>query len=324
VECNPDSVHRRFAADLFALGVTRFSLGVQSFDDGRLGALGRIHDAAQVRHAIDILQERGAACSVDLICGGLGQTRAQWCRDVEVAVASGVGHVSVYPLTVDEETPLSRRVLAGTVDAPDDDEQADMMLDARDILEGAGLMRYEVASYARLGEESRHNSSYWTGVPYLGLGVGAASMMPLGLYRHVETLGLWHPVAGGPCKDDIAPDAERSATRCARVRLSPASLEMHEAISSYGAGRPMDVQVESLDAREVACEDLMLGMRLVHGVDGVTVDAARSIVPDLAEVLASLVRDGLITATPDGGYRPTDRGWLLGNELYGRLWGLAR
>ncbi len=314
VECNPDSVDERLARDLFALGVTRFSLGVQSFDDARLGALGRVHDAAQARRAIDILQDRGAACSVDLICGGLGQTREQWHRDLEAVVASGVGHVSVYPLTVDEGTPLSERVAANTVDAPDD-EQADMMLDARDVLEGSGLMRYEVASYARLGQESRHNSAYWTGVPYLGLGPGAASMMPVDLYRGVEELGLWRPGDAAPAE---------GMSDCARVRISPRTTRMHEAIVSYAEEGLVDVEVELLDARAAACEDLMLGMRLVRGVEGRVVATARETVPGLDEVFASLVRDGLATVTSDGGYQPTDRGWLLGNELYGRLWGLSR
>ncbi len=141
------------------------------------------------------------------------------------AVALGVTHVSVYPLTIEPHTPFDAAIMRGEMDEPDEDVEAAAMEEAQRILEDAGFHRYEVASYARPGFESRHNTAYWTGKPYLGLGRSAVTMTQ---------------------------NAER------RMRVQDGQV------------------VEDLDARQMAAEDLMLGMRMARGVSDEQVDAGGS------------------------------------------------
>ena len=176
MEANPDSLDERMVRDIWALGVNRLSIGVQSFDDEVLGILGRAHDSAQARNAIETAHERFENVSIDLMCGIPGQSRESLEQSVEEAVELGVTHVSMYPLTIEPHTAFDRAVLSGDMPEPDDDVEAEHMQAAQAVLERAGFHRYEVASYAKPGFESKHNSSYWTGVPYLGIGQNATTM----------------------------------------------------------------------------------------------------------------------------------------------------
>ncbi|MDO4291185.1 MAG: radical SAM family heme chaperone HemW [Eggerthellaceae bacterium] len=176
VECNPESLDERLVRDMWALGANRLSIGVQSFDDRLLRTLGRAHDADGARRAIAAAQARFENVSIDLMCGLPGQTTRDFRASVEEAASLGVTHVSVYPLTIEEHTPFERMVARGEIDEPDDDAEAEHMQVAAEALSRAGFRRYEVASYARPGFESRHNAAYWTGKPYLGLGASAATM----------------------------------------------------------------------------------------------------------------------------------------------------
>lgn len=176
MEANPESLDERMVRDVFALGVTRISLGVQSFDDRILKLLGRPHKASQAREAIRIIKTRFDNFSIDLMCGIPGQSTEALEESVLEAVLLGVPHVSVYPLTIEEGTPFANLVDAGLMQEPDPEAAANHMEAAACILQDAGYTRYEVASYAKPGYECRHNIAYWTGVPYLGLGDGAVSM----------------------------------------------------------------------------------------------------------------------------------------------------
>lgn len=271
LEANPESLTTRMVRDLYALGVTRFSLGVQSFDDEELTALGRAHNAQGAREAIRMVQERTDNVSIDLMCGIPLQTMTSWEETLQSAIDLDVAHISVYPLTVEEETPFSQQVDSGILTRPDDDLQAEMMQRAAQRLESAGFSRYEVASYAKSGFKSRHNTAYWTGAPYLGIGTGAAGM------RNTDN---------------------------GRVRLQDGEV------------------VESLSCAQRCAEDLMLGMRMVQGIAVQQVVSANTLLPKALETFDRLVVDGLAVKENDR-YRPTERGWLLGNELYGRIWDLV-
>ena len=271
MEANPESLTERMVRDMWALGVNRLSIGVQSFDDDVLAVLGRAHDAAAARRAVAAAQTRFENVSVDLMCGIPGQSAAGFEASVREAVSLGVAHVSVYPLTIEAHTPFNAAVLAGELDEPDDDVEAEHMEIAARVLAEAGFERYEVASYARPGFQSRHNIAYWTGVPYLGLGRSAATMTQ---------------------------NAER------RMRVQDGQV------------------TDDLDARGMAAEDLMLGMRMTCGVSDEQVEAAAVLLPGAPAALAELEGEGLVEHA-GGRWRPTDRGWLCGNELYGRLFDLA-
>ncbi len=176
MEANPESLTSNMVRDLWALGVNRLSIGVQSFDDAVLQTLGRVHDASAARHAVEMAHERFENVSIDLMCGIPGQTLDSFKSDVREALRLGVRHVSVYPLAIEEGTPFDRAIHAGLLPSPNEDAQADMMMAAEAILVESGMRRYEVASYAYPGFESRHNQAYWTGVPYLGMGRSAVTM----------------------------------------------------------------------------------------------------------------------------------------------------
>ncbi|WP_139652969.1 radical SAM family heme chaperone HemW [Raoultibacter phocaeensis] len=176
MEANPESLTEAMVKDLWALGVNRLSIGVQSFDNALLEKLGRVHNAQTAKRAIACAQTRFENVSIDLMCGLPGQTPEDFERDLVSAVEAGVSHVSVYPLTVEENTPLERLVEAGMLEEPLEDMQAVMMEAALRVLGPAGFTRYEVASYAKPGYACRHNIAYWTGKPYLGIGTSAVTM----------------------------------------------------------------------------------------------------------------------------------------------------
>ena len=176
MEANPESLTVPMVKDIWALGVNRLSIGVQSFDDDVLQVLGRAHSAARARDAIAEAHERFENVSIDLMCGVPGQSRESFVSSLQDAIDLGVTHVSIYPLTIERGTPFDKLLMRGAIEEPDEDEQAFQMSLAKDILGKAGFSRYEVASYARPGFECRHNVAYWTGVPYLGFGRSAVSM----------------------------------------------------------------------------------------------------------------------------------------------------
>ena len=271
MEANPESLTERMVRDIWALGVNRLSVGVQSFDDEVLRTLGRAHSSDDARHAIEAARTRFDNVSVDLMCGIPGQSAASFEASVREAVRLGASHVSVYPLTVEPHTPFYSAVLAGELEEPDDDVEAAHMEIAARVLAEEGFERYEVASYARPGYRCRHNVAYWTGVPYLGLGRSAATMTQ---------------------------NAER------RMRVKDGQV------------------TDDLDPREMAAEDLMLGMRMTDGVSDEQVERAAALLPEAPATFAELQGEGLVEHA-GGRWRPTERGWLCGNELYGALFDLA-
>ena len=295
VEANPDSLISDAVRTLRDAGTTRISVGVQSFDDGVLRMLGRRHDARRASLACEAVVESGLALSVDLICGVPGQTMASWAATLERVLATGARHVSVYPLAIEEGTPLAAAVSTGLVAEPDPDEAAEMMVLAEELLGQRGIARYEVANYAAAGCESVHNTAYWTGAPYLGVGPAAHGMLDAATARAVGLLG-------------DAGDAEREA---ARVRYANAA-DIDDWLTLHGD------TVELLSSDEARREDVMLGMRLTRGIPAEQVSAA-----GLDDVFASLARDALVELTGADGaarWRATRRGWLLGNEVFGRIW----
>lgn len=307
-EANPDSLTDGLIDGLADAGATRLSIGVQSTDDAELAALGRIHSASQAKDRVTAAVASGLDVSCDLMCAIPHQTDASWAWSVSDVVSWGVGHVSVYPLAIEEGTAFGRRYADADPAWNDPDVQAGRMEQARTLLEAAGLSRYEVASYARPGKRCRHNLAYWTGIPYLGLGVGAASMLTREGYERLR--------AGCPQLPSLPDDV-------ARVRLTVTSDRRGIAASPRLADLRFDLEL--LDARQAVAEDLMLGMRLVDGVGPGLLGRAREVIGGDAvdTVVADVVSRGLASRTVAGRLVPTHDGWLLGNELYGALWDLA-
>ena len=176
IEANPDTVGERSLAELRRAGFGRLSMGAQSFDEGVLLSLERVHSPDAVRRAY--AAARGAGCAnvnLDLIYGAAGESLQSWRRTVEEAIALTPEHLSCYGLTIEPATPLGREVASGSKPGPDPDLQADMFLLACELLAAAGYHHYEISNWARPGFECVHNLGYWEGRPYLGLGPGAHS-----------------------------------------------------------------------------------------------------------------------------------------------------
>lgn len=242
-EANPESFTLDLAQALRAAGVTRISLGVQSLNASELKAIGRIHSAEQVMLAVAQAKAAGFSTSCDVMCGLPGQTLDTFAETLRSLVTLNPDHVSVYPLQLEEGTPLARMEEAGEMEVPDEDFQAQCMDLAAEVLEEAGYERYEVASYAKPGHRCRHNIAYWTGKPYLGLGRSAASMLD---------------VCKGECREArfiARPDAQKGEGSWMRGEaLSPKEenlLSRSDAWSGEGLSScPDERNEEGLSARE--------------------------------------------------------------------------
>lgn len=174
VEANPETVDTGFLTTLVSAGVTRLSLGAQSFAPAVLRTLGRRHEVDAVGRAVAAAREAGVPqVGLDLIYGTPGEADEDWRRTLEGAIGLGPDHVSCYALTVERGTPLGGRVRRGELADVDEDVQADRMALADQALSAAGLRRYEVSNWARHGCESVHNRTYWRGGDWLALGASA-------------------------------------------------------------------------------------------------------------------------------------------------------
>ncbi len=316
-EANPESLTSQLTAALAGVGVTRISLGVQTLDNDELAAIGRIHDAERALEAIATVKDVGLDVSCDLMCGLPGQTMASWRYTLDSVLAAAPHHVSVYPLTLEEGTPLYRMACRDESLEPDEDFQAACMDVARERLSSAGYHPYEVASYALDGHECAHNIAYWTGQGYLGLGRSAAGMLDAEDFDRLA--GLFPDV---PARGDAH-----------RVRL----VQRDDGAKAFEA--------EYLSHREAAAEDLMLACRMTRGVaSDLLVRAARAIpAEELTAVCDRALELGLAAWVPEHGdthagpiasddvvagrscarLAPTHLGWLDGNMLFELFWGLA-
>jgi oxygen-independent coproporphyrinogen-3 oxidase len=178
IELNPERTDASLLDRLRSVGVTRVSLGVQSFDDATLKALGRLHDGATARAAVHRVVEAGFShVSVDLIVGAPGIDSSVPVRDAEAVVSiAGVDHVSTYDLTWEPGTAFAARRARGRVHAWTDDALADASDTVDQTLAAGGFVAYEVSNHARPGGRAIHNAAYWVGDEYVGLGVGAHSL----------------------------------------------------------------------------------------------------------------------------------------------------
>lgn len=316
-EANPESLTAELAAALAKVGVTRVSLGVQTLDNTELTAIGRIHDADRALAAIATVKNAGLDVSCDLMCGLPGQTAASWKRTLDGVLVAAPHHVSVYPLTLEEGTPLYRMARRDESLEPDEDFQASCMDLARELLGAAGYHPYEVASYALDGHECAHNIAYWTGRGYLGLGRSAAGMLDAEDFDRLA--GLFPGVS--------------SRGDAYRVRLVQRDDDA------------MAFETEYLSQREAAAEDLMLACRMTRGVASDLLVRAAFVIPagELAAACDRALELGLATWVPEtigaheGSFTsadvvagrararlaPTHLGWLDGNVLFELFWGLA-
>ena len=313
MEANPDSLSDDLLANLSKGGVTRISLGVQSFNDNELKRLGRIHSADLAYDRVLAAKEHGYDVSVDLMCAIPEQTESSWEYSLSKFISLGVDHVSVYPLTIEDGTALAKQTQDKDTPWNAYDVQADRMQAASKTLQAAGFVRYEVASYARNQKSCKHNKMYWTGESYLGLGTSAASMFTAPQYDMLAE------------QNTSLPTRPQDAAR-ARLVVLDAPRKIGEGASLFST----EFDVEFLTHREAVAEDLMLHARLMEPISPALLAESELVfgTSRLQDVFDTCIQDGLLDCVYADvlngakNYRPTEKGWLLGNELYGRLWDL--
>jgi oxygen-independent coproporphyrinogen III oxidase len=288
VEANPGEADEARLRALRAAGVNRLSLGAQALDDRLLRELGRNHAAAAIPVAVQAARAAGfEEVSIDLIFGVPGQTRDDWRRSLDGAIALGPEHVSAYALTIERGTAFGALDRAGRLARPDDEAVATMFEDARATLGAAGLPPYEVSSYARPGHRARHNALYWAGAPYLGLGASAASFRPL---------------------------ADGTGWRFSNPRATDTYLR------ASVAGCPEPRHVERRGRDDLENEAVWLGLRTVDGIDRAAHAARYGRDPLEGRDAAHSCVDAGWLLVDRGRVQLTEKGFLFADEIAARLW----
>ncbi len=297
LEANPRRVAMGLPLDAYReAGVTRLSMGVQSFSDGQLKVLSRNHDAATAREAIAAVRGAGfESFSIDLIFATPGQTQAMLEDDVGAVLGENPPHVSLYQLTYEAGTALTHMRDAGMVAAADDETAATMYATIHERLTGAGYRHYEVSNLAKPGHEARHNLAYWRMTPYMALGVGA------------------HGDDGGE--------------RYANTKVTG------EYLAALSRGELGEVFRERPTAEERLTERLMLGLRVAEGISLAELRTRAELVsretwPALRDELNVLAGDGLLEMSGevdagDGRVAPTFAGMNVLDAVVKRLFGVV-
>ncbi len=284
LEANPTSVEARNFHGYRAAGVNRLSVGVQALDDDSLKALGRRHTSEEALAAWRLAQRLFPRASFDLIYARPGQTLAGWRNELSRALAEAPGHMSLYQLTIEPETPFAALHANGALVVPDEDLAAELYDLTQELTGAAGLLPYEVSNHARAGEESRHNLIYWRYGEYAGVGPGAHARIgdatayrALANEKHPETwLGLVERRGSGACEDAL------------------------------------------LSASEQASEMQLMGLRLSEGIDPARYQRLAGRPLD-ADRLDRLIADGLLVHRPGGHIAATSQGRRVLNAVIAAL-----
>ena len=279
VEANPVDINARTLSVLVDAGVTRLSLGAQSFDDNKLRVLQRDHRANQIHHALRLARPAFQSLSIDLMFAVPGETPGVWEADLRAALAAPIDHVSCYGLTIEKGTQFYGRRIRGELQSLGEETDRDLYEHAIDRLAAAGFEHYEVSNFARRGHVCRHNVVYWIGRPYYAVGPGAA--------RYV--------------------DGRRE------VNHRSTSTYLKRVLS----GRSPVAESERLSPDESARERLVFGLRMMRGVDRPTFRRETGLAIDAlaADVIKRFVRLGLLI---DDGHtiRLTRRGLLVSDSMW--------
>ena len=238
-EANPDDITVQFVRGLRQLGFNRMSLGVQSFDDKVLRMLNRRHTAAKAYEAVETIVAEGIPnVSIDLIYGLPAQTLDDFRRDLKRAFSLPVRHLSSYALSVEENTLLHRKVQRGELQLPDEElflQEYTALMEAADAY---GFSHYEISNFALPGYESRHNSGYWYGIPYLGCGPGAHSFDGVNRRYNLPDLLQYidHPACPLHENESLTPDEHFNEFVMISLRTSR-GLSLEQVKTRFGADR---------------------------------------------------------------------------------------
>jgi oxygen-independent coproporphyrinogen-3 oxidase len=296
IECAPGQLSDATLEELLQQGVNRISLGVQSFIDREASAVGRLHTGEQCEQEIARLQREGVEdIGLDLIAGLPHQTEASWRESLQRTIESGVKHVSLYMLEVDEDSRLGREVIGGGARygaqaVPDEDLSAALYEIGCEVLATAGIGQYEISNFAREGHRSRHNMKYWRRQPYLGMGLDAHSMLHTGTgavrFQNTDDLDVYMQQQGP-------------------LRLLPEKAAE---------------DAELVDKDAAFEETLFLGLRMNDGVrmESVRLEFGETLVAGVMPAIDDACEAGLLVMDEDY-LRLTSRGRMASNEVFSRL-----
>lgn len=284
LEANPSSVEAERFRGYRAAGVNRVSLGVQALNDADLRFLGRLHNVEEALHAIGLAREIFPRLSFDLIYARPNQTPEAWAAELEQAIGHAADHLSLYQLTIEDGTPFSKLHAAHKFEIPDPDHAADLYAITQEITAARGLPAYEISNHARPGAESRHNLTYWRYGEYVGVGPGAHG-------RFVE-------------------NSTRIVTIAEKMPEGWADL-----VECKGHGI---VDGEVLSRSEEADEFLLMGLRLVEGIDLARYERLSG--RGLSSSRLSILQDeGLIASIGNSRLRATPSGMIVLDALVADL-----
>jgi oxygen-independent coproporphyrinogen III oxidase len=338
VEVNPEDVTTELLAGLRAMGVTRLSMGIQTFQPELLDFMHRAHTSVQARKALEAVAEAGfTSWSADLIYGCPEQTDAQLADDLEQLLAYRPPHISAYSLTIEPRTRLGKQAGLGRLNPADDESVVRQARMIRDKLGSGGLERYEISNYAAPGQEAQHNSAYWRHENYLGMGPAAHSFYwPAGgdsamrwyhppdihkWARSVQSAAfrLWMDAAvGGPRKwRDIGMD--EAALRAAGFSGSNPPDTKAEQPSPSAQATTDGLDAEKLSLATLAGERLMTGLRTRTGVepDEFSTRYGQPLSPSQLKGVAEFRNRGLMAV--DDPLRLTAQGFELADAVIVRL-----
>ncbi len=233
IEANPDSVTPELLKAAKQAGITRISVGVQSLVDYELMSAGRIHTAIQALNAVRLAKEAGfKSVSADLIAGLPGQTWSTLKRSLGKLVQLGVGHISLYCLSLEEGTLMANNP---PNDLPSEDTQTDLFEKARALLCQSGFIHYEISNFALPGQECRHNLNYWRGGEYLGLGPAASSHFHGKRFRNRADLDAYieEPTRQRESLETLNPEAKAAEEAMLRLRLLVEGVQVGELIEKF-------------------------------------------------------------------------------------------
>ncbi|MEM8541839.1 MAG: radical SAM family heme chaperone HemW, partial [Pseudomonadota bacterium] len=274
MEANPSSVEADRFRGYQSAGVNRVSLGVQALNDGDLKFLGRLHDVREAKIAIGLAREIFPRLSFDLIYARPQQTAEAWAQELKEAISYAADHLSLYQLTIEDGTPFKALHRAGKLIIPSDEMAADLYELTEQITDEAGLPNYEISNYAMPGAESRHNLTYWRYGDYVGIGPGAHG-------RFTRADGL------------------KTVTMAERLPERWLDLTAQNGIGT--------IESETLDKQQQGDELLLMGLRLVEGLDLARYEILTG--KNLSQaVLDDLAKDGLIESISNTRLRATQSG----------------
>ncbi|MGM9529558.1 MAG: radical SAM family heme chaperone HemW [Phascolarctobacterium sp.] len=281
IEVNPGTADLAKLKRLRAAGFDRVSFGVQSLQDAELRAIGRIHSAAEALAALDLARAAGfRRVSCDLIYGLPGQTLASLADTLQRLLATGMEHLSVYGLIVEEGTPLERLVASGKILLPDEDTAADMYELVQAKLAQAGFERYEISNYAKNGQYSRHNTVYWQYHPYIAFGAAACGFDvnddALNDVRKTYYANASQAIASqssSPQNDAVAEtlasvgESAQMAYRRAAISTVPEYIAAAKALTPTNWRTSELYSIEELTSAQQLAEFMFMGLRRAQGAD---------------------------------------------------------